>query len=54
MADKSCLEETEELVDPDTFYCPYTNGPECAMVTKGWGPQELCDALQCEKLTEAK
>ncbi|GAG61700.1 unnamed protein product, partial [marine sediment metagenome] len=29
----------------DDFYCPYTNGTECPIITKGWQPQDLCDAL---------
>lgn len=33
-----------------TFYCPYTNGAECALLVKGWQPQELCVALECEQL----
>lgn len=32
------------------FYCPYTNGAECALMTKGWQPQELCDTLECDQL----
>lgn len=34
----------------DGFYCPYTNGAECALISRGWQPQELCDALECEQL----
>lgn len=33
-----------------TFYCPYTNGDRCALMEKGWQPQELCVALDCEQL----
>ena len=37
--------------DPlEAFYCPYTNAAECALMSKGWQPQELCDALDCEQL----
>ena len=37
--------------DPtESFYCPYTNRDECALLTKGWQPQELCAALECEQL----
>ena len=37
--------------DPmDGFYCPYTNGAECVLFSKGWQPQELCDVLECEQL----
>jgi hypothetical protein len=32
------------------FYCPYTNGAECALMTKGWQPQELCRDVECEQL----
>ena len=31
------------------FYCPYTNGPDCPLFTRGWQPQELCVALDCEQ-----
>lgn len=34
----------------DAFYCPYTNTAECALLSKGWQPQELCDALECDQL----
>jgi hypothetical protein len=40
------FEETSE----DGFYCPYTNGPECALMIKGWQPQEICESLECEQL----
>lgn len=33
-----------------TFYCPYTNGAECALLVKGWQPQELCHTLECDQL----
>ncbi|MCE5321841.1 hypothetical protein LLG46_00840 [bacterium] len=36
--------------DENEFYCPYTNGPECALMTKGWQPQEICESLECEQL----
>ena len=32
------------------FYCPFTDGAECALMTKGWQPQELCEALECDQL----
>jgi len=32
------------------FYCPYTNASVCALLTKGWQPQELCRAVDCEQL----
>jgi len=32
------------------FYCPYTNTSECALLIKGWQPQELCEALECEQV----
>lgn len=32
------------------FYCPYTNSAKCALLTKGWQPQELCLALECEQM----
>ena len=36
------------------FYCPYTNGAECALLAKGWQPQELCRDLECEQMKFAK
>ena len=44
---------SDNMLDEDKtgeFYCPYTNSAECALVTKGWQPQELCDTLECEQL----
>ena len=38
-------EEPEEA-----FYCPYTNAAECALLTKGLQPQELCLALECAQM----
>ena len=32
------------------FYCPYTNTSECALLTKGWQPQELCQVIECDQL----
>ena len=32
------------------FYCPYTNTSVCALLTKGWQPQELCRDLECDQL----
>lgn len=37
-----------------TFYCPYTNNAECALLSKGWQPQELCEGLECEQLKAFK
>lgn len=34
----------------DSFYCPYTNAAECALLTKGLQPQELCMALECAQM----
>jgi len=34
----------------DSFYCPYTNAAKCALLTKGWQPQELCLALECDQM----
>jgi len=36
--------------EPTDFYCPYTNGSECALLTKGWQPQELCESIECSQL----
>jgi len=32
------------------FYCPYTNTSVCALLEKGWQPQELCQDLDCDQL----
>lgn len=32
------------------FYCPYTNGPECALSSNSSQPQDLCEVLECEQL----
>ena len=34
----------------EDFYCPYTNGTECPIITKGWQPQEICSAIECDQL----
>ena len=34
----------------DSYYCPYTNAAQCALLTKGWQPQELCLALECDQV----
>ncbi len=36
------------------FYCPYTNSGKCALLTKGWQPQELCLALECEQMEQIR
>jgi flagellar motor component MotA len=36
--------------DENDFYCPYMNGSECALIIKGWQPQEICESLECEQL----
>ncbi len=45
-----------DLQDDSTgsFYCPYTNGDKCALMTKGWQPQELCKDLECDQLKFVK
>jgi len=45
ISDDSLEESTSEA-----FYCPYTNSAKCALLTKGWQPQELCLALECERM----
>lgn len=32
------------------FYCPYTNGSECALRSNTTQPQDLCEAIECEQL----
>lgn len=34
----------------EAFYCPYTNSAQCALLAKGWQPQELCVALECDQM----
>ena len=34
----------------DDFYCPYTNGAECPIISKGWQPQEICSVIECDQL----
>jgi hypothetical protein len=45
-------EDNFELAeDPlGSFYCPYTNASVCALLAKGWQPQELCHDLACDQL----
>ena len=43
----------EDAIEPEEtedFYCPYTNSSECALITKGWQPQELCYDINCDQL----
>ncbi|MHB9035091.1 MAG: hypothetical protein ACYC64_00390 [Armatimonadota bacterium] len=47
LADDDILFDGEETAD---FYCPYTNGPECALMTKNWKPQDLCESIECSQL----
>jgi len=45
--------DDEEVLDgqmEEAYYCPYTNAAECALLAKGWQPQELCLALECEQM----
>ena len=44
--DEDVLDEQQE----DAYYCPYTNAAQCALLTKGWQPQELCLALECDQV----
>jgi hypothetical protein len=48
VSDKSLEENTTD------FYCPYTNSEKCALLIKGWQPQELCLALECEQMQLVK
>lgn len=34
----------------DSFYCPYTNAAQCALLRRGLQPQELCLALECRQV----
>lgn len=43
-------EDLLEKNTSDAFYCPYTNSAKCALLAKGWQPQELCQALECEQM----
>ena len=42
--------DSTDEVQGDTFYCPYTNAAECALLVKGLQPQELCLALECAQM----
>lgn len=44
------VDDEDPIEEADSFYCPYTNAAECALLTKGWQPQELCLALECEQV----
>ena len=45
------VENVEHAEDPlGSFYCPYTNASVCALLAKGWQPQELCRDLACDQL----
>lgn len=47
-----CLNSDSMFCDEtsEAFYCPYTNAAQCALVAKGWQPQEICQALECEQM----
>lgn len=44
------VDDEDPIDEEDTFYCPYTNAARCALLTKGWQPQELCLTLECEQV----
>ena len=44
------LSDNEASEPESDFYCPYTNGGQCPVLTKGWQVQELCEALECDQL----
>ena len=46
------VESSEDTLG--AFYCPYTNSAECALMSKGWQPQELCEGLECDQLKLVK
>lgn len=48
--DEFDVTNTDEEGQDDSFYCPYTNSAECALLTKGLQPQELCLALECAQM----
>ena len=43
-------EDVRDQESEDSFYCPYTNAAQCALLTKGWQPQELCLAIECDQV----
>ena len=43
-------DSTSDTEQDDSFYCPYTNTAQCALIAKGWQPQELCTALECRQV----
>lgn len=45
------IDDDDAMMDgAPEFYCPYTNAARCALLIKGWQPQELCLALECEQV----
>ena len=45
--------DDEELLGrdrEDSYFCPYTDAAQCALLTKGLQPQELCHALECDQV----
>lgn len=32
------------------FYCPYTNGSQCALSMNKSQPRDLCEAIECDQL----
>ena len=41
---------TLDTEQDDSFYCPYTDAAQCALLKKGLQPQELCLALECQQV----
>lgn len=44
------IEDEASDSQESSFYCPYTNTDQCALLVNGWQPQELCSVLQCPQL----
>jgi len=48
------IRDLSQTSSGDDIYCPYTNSDKCALLKKGWQPQELCLALECEQMQVLK
>ncbi len=44
------IEDDSQTSEEEILYCPYTNSDKCALLIKGWQPQELCNVLDCPQL----
>ena len=52
--DQHCGVTEGEPLANKTGFCPYTGSEVCALLAKGWQPQELCLALECEQMEQVR